>query len=303
MRSGCVAVGAVDLAFDQFGRDGDPAILLLMGNSAPGLVWPDRFCALLAEARFRVIRFDQRDTGLSSQVDFTRSPYSLHDLVDDAVGLLDRLGLATAHMVGLSQGGVLALLAALRHPARVGHIATIMSSPDLGPKNDAFTGRPEIPGELPRPAPDYVRAVIALNSAAETSDAAVAERFMENFRLAAGGRSPFDEPFWRSLGHAVATRRHGPHAAMANHSNHAKAQMATPPLAADDLARVKQRCLVLHGDMDPIFPLAHAVWAASRLPHAELAVIPDMGHALDPSFFAPVAARLVSFLTEGRAAV
>jgi pimeloyl-ACP methyl ester carboxylesterase len=229
-------------------------------------------------------------------VDFGTHPYTLDDLVDDAFGLLDRLDVRVAHWVGLSQGGNMAYLAGLKCPARVASITALMSSPDLGPKNDAFTGKPDKAGQLPRPAADYVRAVVSLNSTPATSDEEIAERFMENFRLAAGGKSPFNRDFWLAMGRAVAARKHSQHAKMANHSNHSKAQMATAPLAAEDLARLIPPCLVIHGEMDPIFPPAHAEWAASNLQNAELSIIADMGHALDPAFFEPVVDRLRAFL-------
>jgi len=298
MKSGVVNVGGIELAFDQFGRDGDPVILLMMGNSAPGIVWPDRFCEVLADAELRVIRYDQRDTGLSTYVDFEERPYTLDDLVGDAFGLLDCLGIERCHIAGLSQGGVTALRAGLKHPERVASITTLMSSPDLGPKNDAFTGKPEEPGQLPRPAPDYVRAVIALNSVPAQSDEDAARRFVENFRLAAGPKSPFDEGFWLAMGRAVVARRHAELAKMANHSNHSKAQIATAALTAADLARLDLPCLLIHGSMDPIFPPAHAEWAAAMLPRAELSVIPDMGHALDPAFIEPVASRIAAFVRQ-----
>lgn len=297
MKSAIAEFGALELACEIFGEPSDPAVLLLMGNSAPGLVWPDAFCATVADAGYRVIRYDQRDTGLSSYFDFAAEPYCLRDLVDDAFALLDQFGIASAHFVGLSQGGNTAYLAALAAPVRVLSVVTMMSSPDLGPKNDAFSGRPEMPGELPRPAADYVSAVIELNSRPAADDEETATRFMENFRLAAGPRSAFDEAFWLELGRAVAARKRGSEAAkMANHSNHSKAQMATPPLTEADLSRIVPPCLVIHGSGDPIFPVAHAEWAVEKLKDSEFRVIPDMGHALDPAYFGVVSGAVIDFL-------
>lgn len=296
MKSGKAHVNGLELAYETFGDDSDPAILLLMGNSAPGVVWPDQFCASLAQCGYFVIRYDQRDTGLSSYLDFEEQPYTLHDLVDDAFGLLDELEIESAHFVGLSQGGNIAYLASLSRPSRVASITSLMSSPDLRPKNDAFTGQPPADGQLPRPSPEYVRAVIALNHRHAGSDEAVAIRFMENFRLAAGPKSPFDDAFWLSLGRAVAGRtRSG--TTVANHSNHSKAQIATEALKAADLAQVEQPCLIMHGEMDPIFPPEHAKWAASNLRDAQLCLVPKMGHALDPAFIEDLVERLAAFLT------
>lgn len=295
MHSDTVRLACVQLAFDQFGRCGDPAILLMMGNSAPGLVWPDAFCEALAAQGFRVVRYDQRDTGLSTYVNFDESPYTLDDLVDDAFSLLDALGIAQAHFVGLSQGGNLALRAGLLHSTRVASISTIMSSPDLEPKNNAFLGKAPQSGALPAPAAAYVTSVTTLNRTPAFSDDEVAGRFVENFRLAAGPRSPFNETYWNAMGKAFAIRRYMERATMANHSNHSRAQAATRSLTANDLARLSTQCLLIHGECDPIFPIEHAHWAKSHIKDAELLVIPDMGHALDAVFIPRITERVGTF--------
>jgi pimeloyl-ACP methyl ester carboxylesterase len=297
MKSGIANVNGSELAFETFGNGNQPAILLIMGNSAAGVVWPDRFCESVANLGYYVIRYDQRDTGLSSYMDFERQPYTLHDLANDAFGLLDELEIQTAHFVGLSQGGNIAYLAGLSKPSRVLSITSIMSSPDLGPKNDAFTRQPAKKGQLPRPRADYVSAVILLNSSPTKSEEDVAVRFMENFRLAAGPTSPFDENFWLALGRTVA-RRTPSDAKVANHSNHARAQIATAALSEADLAAVSQPCLIIHGAMDPIFPPEHAEWAQRNLPNAQLFKVREMGHALDPAFFVTITQRLEVFLAD-----
>jgi pimeloyl-ACP methyl ester carboxylesterase len=299
MKSGMAHVNDLKLAYDSFGRSDDPAVLLIMGNSAPGVVWPDRFCQSLADCGYHVVRYDQRDTGTSSYIDFEKQPYTLRDLVRDAFGLMDEVGIDASHFVGLSQGGNIAYLAGLSMPQRVLSITSIMSSPDLRPKNDAFTGHPARSGELPRPSSDYVSAVIALNKSPTRSQEDAAARFMENFRLAAGPTSPFAEDFWLALGKAVAERSQRD-TKVANHSNHSKAQIASAPLTAIDLGALPQPCLILHGEMDPIFPVAHAKWALAHLSDGRLFVVPGMGHALDPAFIDVLVARLESFLATVR---
>ncbi|WP_306590279.1 alpha/beta fold hydrolase [Geothrix sp. 21YS21S-4] len=294
-----LSANGVDLFVETIGHGGDPAVLLIMGNSAPGLLWPDDFCRGLAERGFFVIRFDQRDTGLSSYVNYDLAPYTLDDLVKDALGILDGLKIDRAHVVGLSQGGVLAYRLALSAPSRVESLAVLMSSPDLRPKNDAFTGAPVRAGELPRPAADYVAAVIALNAAVPADEEGVAVQFVENFRLAKGAASPFDEGDWLAMGRAVASRprlrRDGLSTRMANHSHHSKAQMATPPLTAEDLHALRLPVLIIHGAGDPIFPLPHAQWAVAQIVGARLRILDGMGHALDRAFFAPITEALVPF--------
>ena len=246
-----------------------------------------------------MIRFDQRDTGLSSYVDFTSAPYTLDDLVDDALALLEALGISKAHVVGLSQGGVLAYRMALRASERLSALTVIMSSAVLGPKNDAFKGVPERAGELPRPARSYVEAVIALNSSVGASDDAAALNFVENFRLAKGPLSPFDETDWLRMGLAVANlprlRTDQLTAKMANNSNHSLAHMAAPALTACDLQALNLPVQIIHGGQDPIFPVAHANWAADKIVRSELTVIEPMGHALDRAFFDEVITAMIEF--------
>lgn len=294
-----IHANGVDLFVEEFGRPEDPALLLVMGNSAPGLVWPDAFCERLAAARLRVIRFDQRDTGLSTYVDFKLAPYTLDDLVDDTFALLDAMKIGKAHVVGLSQGGVIAYRMALKAPQRLASLVILMSSADLRPKNDAFAGAPVREGELPRPSADYVAQVIALNATAPANEDEIATRFIENFRLAKGPRSPFDEAAWQALGRAFAQRpalrADGLTATLANNSNHALAQKATPAITEAQLASIALPVLIMQGSDDPIFPLEHAQWAAATIPGAHLCVIDRMGHALDPAFFAPMVDGLKHF--------
>ncbi|QYZ68570.1 alpha/beta fold hydrolase [Neotabrizicola shimadae] len=292
-------VGPLSIHVETFGDRSRPAVLLVMGNSAPGLVWPDSFCQGLAERGVFVVRFDQRDTGLSSHIDFEAAPYTLGDLAVDAIGVLDALDLRMAHVVGLSQGGSLACLIALTAPERVASLTLLMSSLRLGPKNAAFAGAAAMPGDLPRPAADYVAKVIALNSEAPRDEAETARQFVENFRLAKGPDSPFDEGFWADLGARVAAlalrRADGLTARMANNSNHRRAQMATPDIPEAALARIGVPVLVIHGGGDPIFPPGHAEWTAQHLPGAVLQVLPEMGHALDPAFFDEIIEQLAGF--------
>jgi pimeloyl-ACP methyl ester carboxylesterase len=289
----------VELYYEAFGSRMDPAALLVMGNSAPGLVWPDEFCAMLAASGLYAIRFDARDTGLSTYVDFNQAPYTLDDLVEDAFALLDGIGVSRPHVIGLSQGGVIGYRMAIKRPQRLLSLAVMMSSADLRPKNDAFAGSDAREGELPRPSPDYVPKVVALNANAPTTISEVAERFVENFRLAAGPRSPFDEGAWQALGRAFAelplSRNDGLSPTLANNSNHALAQKRTPALTPDELASIKLPVLVIQGSDDPIFPVEHARWAASVIPGARLHVIDAMGHALDPAFFNSIVGALNDF--------
>jgi pimeloyl-ACP methyl ester carboxylesterase len=146
-RSGTAVCGDVELFYEDLGDPADPPVLLIMGVGAQLPMWPDGFCAQLVECGYRVIRFDHRDTGLSTKMHGTRAkgsvyprvlryvvgrtspvPYTLVDLAEDVKGLLDHLGIERAHVVGASMGGMIAQVLAGAHPARVRSLGLIMTS-------------------------------------------------------------------------------------------------------------------------------------------------------------------------------
>jgi pimeloyl-ACP methyl ester carboxylesterase len=146
-RSGTAACGDVELFYEGLGDPADPPVLLIMGVGAQLPMWPDGFCAQLVKCGYRVIRFDHRDTGLSTKMHGSRAkgsvyprvlryvvgrsspvPYTLVDLAEDVKGLLDHLGIERAHVVGASMGGMIAQVLAGAHPARVRSLGLIMTS-------------------------------------------------------------------------------------------------------------------------------------------------------------------------------
>src|SRR3954451_15496906 len=147
-------VGDIELAYETFGDPGDPPVLLVMGLATQMVGWPDEFCAGLAGRGHFVVRFDNRDIGLSTHLHAAGAPdlltvlggdassvaYGLADLADDTVGLLDALGLESVHLVGASMGGMIAQLVAVRHPSRVRSLTSIMSTtgdPAVGAPSEA----------------------------------------------------------------------------------------------------------------------------------------------------------------------
>ncbi len=137
----------LDICYESFGAEDAPAVMLIMGLGAQLISWPDEFVKRLVKAGYRVVRFDNRDIGLSTKCDdgqdwtvYKRtfvssflgrtvpSPYSLQDMADDTVGLMDALGIAKAHIVGASMGGMIAQLVAASHPSRALSLVSIMSS-------------------------------------------------------------------------------------------------------------------------------------------------------------------------------
>jgi pimeloyl-ACP methyl ester carboxylesterase len=157
------SVNGVEIAYETFGDPADETMLLIMGLGVQMLGWDEEFCRTLAGRGYHVVRFDNRDVGHSTKVeggprpdvmaalagDMSSASYTLEDMADDCVGLLDELGVKAAHLVGASQGGMIAQTVAIRHPDRVLSLVSIMST-----TGDRSVGQPHpeaIPALLTRP--------------------------------------------------------------------------------------------------------------------------------------------------------
>jgi len=141
----------VKLWYQTFGLPNNPPFILLMGNGAQGIFWPDLFCQKLAERNYYVVRFDYRDTGLSSHFDFDKHPYDFLDIAKDILGFLNALKLEKTHFVGLSMGGFIAQLLAIHYPEHVLSVVSMMSTSDYSSLLSTLEGRPFSPSGLPAP--------------------------------------------------------------------------------------------------------------------------------------------------------
>ena len=298
MNNNILTVNGINLWYESFGDKKVPAILLIMGNSAQGIMWPEDFCQSLAEKKRYVIRFDNRDTGLSTCIDYNKDPYDLFDLAKDALGLLDALQINKVHIVGLSMGGSIAQLLAIHHADRILSITSMMSSPDLSVKNDAFQGKDTTNAKLPPPKKEFVAAVIDLNKTQPESRQEKIKTVVANWRLANGTKAQFDESYWQQLIETAMQREESnPDAKnlkFANQSNHSKAQMATTEPNLNTLKLISVPTLVIHGSEDPVFPPPHAVTVADTVPNGKLLLIDNMGHALNPIFFEKIITAIVA---------
>jgi pimeloyl-ACP methyl ester carboxylesterase len=235
-----------------------------MGATAAMDWWEDEFCERLAAGPRYVVRYDHRDTGGSTAYPPGAPGYTGADLLADAVGVLDALGLRSAHVVGMSMGGVLAQLMALDHPDRVASLTLVATSP-AGP------GERDLPG-----MDDEAGAAFAALSDPDWSDrAAVLDHVVALARACAGRSRPFDEQHMREVWEHVLDRTTDIEAAMKNH------------FEAEGGGRWRERLgdldvptLVIHGDEDPLFPLAHGEALAREIPGAALLVVEGCGHEL-----------------------
>jgi pimeloyl-ACP methyl ester carboxylesterase len=249
--------GDVSLYTESFGSPTDPAVLMIMGATASMLWWPEELCG-----RF-VVRYDNRDTGQSTTGEPGPPGYTIDDMADDAIAVLDGYGIARAHLVGVSLGGMIAQIAALKAPARVGSLTLISSSafdeddPDLPPMDPAVIA--------------HFEKVAAL----DWGDREAAIAFLvEGYRLAAGPRARFDEARGRRLAEREYDRALNPRSAM----NHA--MLGGGEAWAGRIAEIAVPALVIHGRFDPVLSLEHGRRLAGKLRSARLVTL-DAGHELN----------------------
>jgi pimeloyl-ACP methyl ester carboxylesterase/SAM-dependent methyltransferase len=257
-------VNGVDLCVETSGESGDPAILLIAGVSASMDWWEPEFCERLARGSRFVVRYDHRDTGRSTGYPVGSPAYSGDDLVADALGVLDALGVARAHVVGISMGGGMAQLMALDHAERVASLTLIGTSG--GP------GDSDLPGMT-----DAARAAFSEERAEpDWSDrGAVVDYIVAGCRPYAAPSRVFEEDEVREVVTRAVDRTAGIEAATKNHSLIDGSGGWRPRLA-----EITAPTLVLHGAEDPLFPLPHGRALADEIPDARLLPLEGVGHEL-----------------------
>lgn len=283
VRSGMARVhhdsGDIDICYEDWGDEKAPPLLLIMGLSAQMLLWPEEFCEMLVRKGYRVIRFDNRDIGLSSKVklrsvdmhDLLRmarfslglrspAPYTLYDMARDAVGLLDHLGIEKAHVAGASMGGMIAQILAGKYPQRVQSLAVIFSS-----TNQPF---------LPPPKPAAI-APLMKGPGKGASEAELVAHSVKLFSII--GSPAYPEP--REAREAFARRL----IARAYHPAGVKRQFMAV-LSSGSLkpwsSKIRVPTVVIHGDRDPLVRPACGRAVAKAIKGSRLQIIPGMGHDL-----------------------
>lgn len=284
-----LVINELELWTESFGNKNDPALILIMGSGGQGILWPQAFCEQLASEGYYVIRYDHRDTGLSSSINYSENPYTLLDMTRDLVAIMDHYSLPKAHIVGASMGGVIAMLMAAHYPERVASLILMMTTIDMRPAFDAFQGRPTN-SSLSGPAEKVLAAAKAVVTPPKTIDEKVAS-FLANLKINYGEKVELDLEASRQMALQVFARMKNPDGAM----NHFHACMASFDLCSQAPKAIKAPTLIIHGDCDPVFPLDHAYAIQQAIPHSRLEVIPDMGHGLCSTVhFAPIIEKIVA---------
>jgi pimeloyl-ACP methyl ester carboxylesterase len=276
----------IEIAYEEFGDAADPAMLLIMGLGVQMLGWDAELCRMLAGHGFRVLRFDNRDVGRSTRIeggprpnvmaaaagDTSSASYTLSDMADDCAGLLDHLGVEAAHLVGASQGGMIAHTLAIGHPERVLSLVSIMSS--TGAREVGQPHEAAIPALLERPPADRE---------------GFAEFVVRTWRLIGSPGFEADEEALRARGRATFDRGLNPEGT---------GRQLVAVLASGDrtaaLRRLDVPTLVIHGTEDILIDVSGGKATAAAIPGARLELIEGMGHDLPR----PLWPRLVDLIVE-----
>ena len=270
------AANGIDIEYDTFGDKNATPLLLIMGLSSQMVAWPESFCQKLAQNGHWVLRFDNRDVGLSSKIEGVRlpdlmaamaayqqglpvdAPYTLSDMAADAVGLMDALQLEKAHVCGLSMGGMIAQVMALEYPRRVLSLISMEST----------TGDPM----LPPAKPEVMEAM--LSPPPQDRDGYI-QHTAEVFRAFAGGSDKFDETLEKELSATSYDRSFYPFGFIRQ-----LAAILTSGNRTQSLASVTAPTLVIHGADDALVPPAHGRATARAIPGAKLLAVEGLGHGI-----------------------
>jgi pimeloyl-ACP methyl ester carboxylesterase len=278
-----VPANGIEIEYESYGEPTDPAVILIagLGEQMYGVEFPVDFCTGLAERGFRVIRFDNRDCGLStgfdgidvpSNSDISAAlepgvqpdvPYTSYDMADDVAGLCEALSIGAAHIVGASMGGYIARWVALRHPAIVRSLTLIMTT-----GGDRKT--------LPPPSPATADAMSSKGTRQPDRETAI-RKYISAWRSYNGPNYPFHEDWVTEVAATQYDRAYRPEGVR----RHAAATYATPDLK-DVQTSIAVPIVIIHGTHDPVLPVEHAHASAAALPNATLEIFEGMGHEMPP---------------------
>ncbi|EKT62993.1 alpha/beta fold hydrolase [Providencia burhodogranariea] len=286
---------SITLYYDSFGQPENPAIVLIPGLGGHNISWSEEFCLRLAEAGYFLIRIDNRDSGLSPHFDDSPAinipelvehlqrgeqvsiPYSLFDMADDVLALLNQLSIEKAHIIGRSMGGIIAQIVAAKAPHRVLSLCPIMSS----------TGNPT----LPQPESDVMQMLMTSGANPKENLQSYLNAQLSFYRRISSTACPFDEAYYRDYILQALARAYSPEGT--------KRQLVAVVVTGDirsHLTAITAPTLVIHGSVDPLFPPAAGQDIADNIANASFDLIEGMGHETPPQLVPIIADKIITHL-------
>ena len=284
-----VSANGLQITYDSFGDPADPAMILIMGLGTQMIHWSDQFCQLLASNKLWVIRFDNRDIGKSTWLkndpvpsvwDFisnsffskkVNAPYLLDDMADDTLALMDALNIHKAHLVGASMGGMIAQCIALKSPARVSTLTSIMSTT----------------GDRSLPKPKTMVSAKLLKPVAKEIEQYIAQG-LNVWLMLHGEHFPFDPQIVEKVMRESWQRGFNP----AGVARQLSAIIDSPDRTVG-LQKLQIPSLIIHGDNDPLVPVECGIATAAAIPGATLKILKGMGHTLPVQLWPQIVADIV----------
>lgn len=266
----------IKIEYETFGDPSSPALLLIIGLGSQLIHWQDQFCQQIADTGYHVIRYDNRDVGLSTKFDEVSmseimekvmaifsgeevtTPYTIEDMASDAVGLLDALNIDKAHICGMSMGGMIAQTFAINNPSRTLSLISIYSHSG---NREEFVPTQEVLEAMMTPVPEEREQYI--------------DYYLNFFKLIFGTGLPFDVEFHRTLFARTYDRSFCPEG-----TGRQYLAIMVQKDRTEDLGKLKIPSLIIHGDEDPLVPLAGGKSSADAIPGAEFIIVKGMGHAI-----------------------
>lgn len=275
----------IKLFVQTFGEAKNPAVVLIAGAAGQAILWDRNFCENLAKQEYFVIRYDHRDTGLSSGIDFEQNPYNIKILAEDVIAILDHFLISKAHVIGMSMGGYIAQKLAIYYPERLLTLTFLMTTINSLVMR-GIRGIDNLPGQNL----EVVKKLAAMYQVPRLTLEDRVKVLTHTWQLFNGEKADFPYDEFYVLAEESYKRAKTKNAV----KNHRLAVLNSPADRSKKLENLSlPPTLIIHGEEDPIIQVAHAYYSHKKLPQSKLLIIEKMGHLLTSLFIDQIEAELI----------
>ena len=274
----------LELCIHTFGERSNPAVILVAGAAGQSILWNKDLCHNIAKAGYFVIRFDNRDTGKSSGITYEETPYTLKNLAEDIILILDKFNIHKAHIVGMSMGGYVSQVLSILFPERILSLTFIMSTIN----SLSLRGIRKV-NNLPAQNAEVVKKIASIYQIPRLNSEDKIKSLTDIWQLFNGSSSCFPYDEWYELAKESYSRAKSKNAVR----NHRLAILNSSADRTELLSNISIPTLIIHGAADPIIHVKHAYYAKQNMPKSELIIIEKMGHILSSLFINQIADELL----------